>query len=263
MTVDAVVAENIQEELVKFTEYADFCFFPDIHKNANLDFRKFIPKKENVLFTHQEPVKFSKRLPIVGTGGTVIYEGFQILKYLGFSEIYFLGVDMNFVIHTNTEIIKGNAIKSKADDDPNHFDPRYFGKGQKYHQPDAKVMENMLSSLKILSKKLPSKKCKVANIGYDSEVKCFPKQDFEETLNYSEIKKEKLFVDLLEDFGVNSIEELLSISTELETTRKWSDSDKVQFMSTDEAQNYIKEKIFTHIPLGPYQGKVYFFRRND
>jgi glycosyltransferase involved in cell wall biosynthesis len=76
--------------------------------------------------------------------GTVLVPAIQIAFYFGFREIYLIGVDANFVISKN--VIQsgrdrfGTGVKleltSTHDDDPNHFDPRYFGAGAKWHDPN-------------------------------------------------------------------------------------------------------------------------------
>ena len=55
--------------------------------------------------------------------------------YLGFKEIYLLGVDMNYLNQKSVTKEDKRDWIAKDDDDPNHFDPRYFGKGKKYHRP--------------------------------------------------------------------------------------------------------------------------------
>jgi len=263
MTVDAIVAENIQDDLSTMIDLCDFAFFPDIHKVDNLNFRTFIPKKENVLFMHQEPVpgKFSSWLPFVGTGGSVIFEGFQVLKYLGFSEIYFLGVDMNYVIHKNTSIIKGNNIESKADDDPNHFDPRYFGKGKKYHQPTKNVVDNIMNSLHLISKRLAPDKCRAINVGYDSKVDYFPRKEFIESLQYSNEEIDKLFTDLIKKHGYESIEQINQQATVIHAINEFNDLENLMVVPTEVAVQIIKDKIYSFIPLGPYKGHIYFIKR--
>ncbi len=80
--------------------------------------------------------------------GTVLLPAIQIAFYLGFREIYLIGVDANFVIPKS--VIQsgkdrfGTGLKvnleSTEDDDPNHFDPRYFGRGAKWHDPNVNEM---------------------------------------------------------------------------------------------------------------------------
>ena len=264
MTADDVVAEDMQSELREMTGMADLCFFPDIHRTKNLNFKKFIPQKENVLFTHQEFLKFSTILPFIAPGGTVVYEGFQILKFLGFSEIFILGVDMNYVIHENANLISGYTIQSKGDDDPNHFDPRYFGKGRTYHQPIEKVIQNMLKHLEIAACKLSTDECKAVNIGYDSVIDFFSKQDFYETLGYSEKKISSLFSQLVKSHGIDSITELEKNATCLSEANSDDELTKCTYaINADIAHSLIKKNIYKYIPLGPYKNLIYFIKRDE
>lgn len=63
-------------------------------------------------------------------GGTVTYVAMQIAWFMGFSKVFLIGVDHNFISKGNPnemQVLEGN--------DPNHFDPNYFG-NQKWHLPD-------------------------------------------------------------------------------------------------------------------------------
>lgn len=69
-------------------------------------------------------------------GATVTFVAMQLAFYMGFSKVILVGVDHNFVS-------KGTAhktVKSKGDD-PNHFDPNYFGKGFRWQLPDLERSE--------------------------------------------------------------------------------------------------------------------------
>lgn len=76
---------------------------------------------------------------MVWVGGTVTYICLQLAYYMGFSEVYLIGFDHNYVI-PNSAIKKQNLIVSTSDD-PNHFHPDYFGKGYRWHDPKVKRME--------------------------------------------------------------------------------------------------------------------------
>jgi hypothetical protein len=80
-------------------------------------------------------------------GGTVIYIAIQIAKYLGFNPIYIIGVDADYKIQKTVKqegkvLDDGNRLflESTRDDDSNHFDPKYFGKGKKWHHPHVPSM---------------------------------------------------------------------------------------------------------------------------
>jgi hypothetical protein len=81
--------------------------------------------------------------------GSVIGNTIQIASYLGFSEIYLVGCDCNYVIPENItsygDKIKGSKynnryIVSDKDNDPNHFISSYFGKNKYWHDPNKERM---------------------------------------------------------------------------------------------------------------------------
>ena len=80
--------------------------------------------------------------------GTVTMTAIQIAFFLGFRQIYLIGVDAEYQIPTTVKQSGpdrfGTGVKlnleSTADDDPNHFDPSYFGKGAKWHDPNVDEM---------------------------------------------------------------------------------------------------------------------------
>lgn len=76
---------------------------------------------------------------------TVAITMLQIAAYMGFSEIYLIGCDTDYVVTSTVreekdKIAPGVALTSRKDDDPNHFDRRYFGKGRKWHAPRPEMM---------------------------------------------------------------------------------------------------------------------------
>ncbi len=69
-------------------------------------------------------------------GATVTYTCLQLAYYMGFSKAILIGVDHNFAT-------KGEPNKTiiSEGDDPNHFHPKYFGKGFKWQLPDLNTSE--------------------------------------------------------------------------------------------------------------------------
>jgi hypothetical protein len=69
-------------------------------------------------------------------GATVTNLALQLAYHMGIQKAILIGVDHNFTS-------KGDANKTvvSAGDDPNHFDPRYFGKGIKWQLPDLDTSE--------------------------------------------------------------------------------------------------------------------------
>ncbi|MCG8457157.1 MAG: hypothetical protein MI919_12835 [Holophagales bacterium] len=74
---------------------------------------------------------------VVYWGGTVTYMALQLAGYMGFSDIYMLGIDLSYRL---PERLEGPRIVSDGDD-VNHFHPQYFGKGKRWHDPKVERMQ--------------------------------------------------------------------------------------------------------------------------
>lgn len=268
MIADGVVGSNIREDIKLFIDECQKVFIPDISKGDMVNFSEFVPWSNNVYWMYEEPIRFSHTLPFVSPGHTVIFRAFQVLKYMGFSEIFVVGNDMNYIIHTTTDLLKeettkgkvNQTIRSKYDDDPNHFDPRYFGKGKIYHQPTSVVVENMLKNLRVVAEEYAKYDIKVINAGYNSKVESFLKQDFYECLGYSKEKIDGLFEDLVKSKGFSSLTEFRNLAVDTDTL--WVDDRPIAAVPAALASDMIKSKIFDYIPLGPYEGRIFFIKRN-
>ncbi|MDK2979889.1 MAG: hypothetical protein PWQ55_236 [Chloroflexota bacterium] len=117
---------------------------PDIQK---LDIPKFIAwhahqwlqPDDNMFFLHTSytgpkfATDLTKRL---WEGATVTYVALQVAYYLGFSEVILIGVDHSFATKG-----KPNTTIVSEGDDPNHFNPAYFGKGFRWQLPDLDTSE--------------------------------------------------------------------------------------------------------------------------
>lgn len=83
---------------------------------------------------HYAKPRFSKELSeTIYVGQTVTYLNLQLAYYMGFQEVYFVGMDFSYHVPDSSKI-EGLTIVSR-EDDPNHFHPDYFGKGKKWHDP--------------------------------------------------------------------------------------------------------------------------------
>lgn len=76
---------------------------------------------------------------------TVAITMLQLAAYMGFSEIVLVGCDMRYTVPETARREDENAaddprLVSLRDDDPNHFDARYFGAGRKWHMPNTALM---------------------------------------------------------------------------------------------------------------------------
>jgi glycosyltransferase involved in cell wall biosynthesis len=83
-----------------------------------------------------------------GGGGTVACVAIQIASFLGFDPIILIGCDASYSVPTSVKQSGPDKfgdgtllnLESTGDDDVNHFDPRYFGAGKRWHAPNAAEM---------------------------------------------------------------------------------------------------------------------------
>jgi len=260
MCVDERVAEDTATEINHYINDADYAFFPDIHPSG-LDFRKFIDNKQNIYWLSLEWGGFFTNLPKAGLGGTVANTGLQVLAYLGFSPIYLVGVDMDYKDHTTAVKHNKRDWTSVNDDDPNHFDPRYFGKGKKYHYP--RLHENMLPSMKQAKEVTQKIGVEVYNAGIGGSLEVFPRVDFHELFNKYSVSEELslLFGAREFDKDINDIYEAFPDAISINTAAEWNDSDKQIITDIETAQTLIPKVIFTHIPYGPIKNSYIFEKR--
>jgi hypothetical protein len=69
-------------------------------------------------------------------GATVTFVALQVAYYMGFHKVVLVGVD-----HSFTTRGKPHATVVSPGDDPNHFDPQYFGRGFRWQLPDFETSE--------------------------------------------------------------------------------------------------------------------------
>lgn len=83
-----------------------------------------------------------------GGGGTIGVIAIELAFFLGFREIYLIGTDVSYTVPESVkqtgDDVFGDGVKlqlESTEDDPNHFDPSYFGKGKKWHNPNVREMK--------------------------------------------------------------------------------------------------------------------------
>ncbi|HVN17000.1 MAG TPA: 6-hydroxymethylpterin diphosphokinase MptE-like protein [Anaerolineales bacterium] len=104
--------------------------------HSNCHFQRF-PDDMVFLYTTYTGPKFAYDMTgRIWEGATVTNVALQLAFYMGFEKVILIGVDHNFAS-------RGDANKTvvSTGDDPNHFDPRYFGKGFRWQLPDLATSE--------------------------------------------------------------------------------------------------------------------------
>jgi hypothetical protein len=120
----------------------------------------------------------------VPSKGTIVVTALQLAFFLGFREIYLIGTDASYSI---PETVKqtgpdrfGTGIKlnleSTKDDDPNHFDPTYFGKGAKWHDPN---VDEMVRQFRNMRRGAEFHGGKIYNATVGGELEVFERVDYD------------------------------------------------------------------------------------
>ncbi len=111
---------------------------------------------------------------LVWIGGTVTYVCMQLAFYMGFDEVYLVGMDHNYAKpdHVETQ----GAVWTSNGEDPNHFHPDYFGSGYRWHDPMVGRMGVAYAKAKDVFE-ADGRAVKNATIGGKLEV--FPRVDYE------------------------------------------------------------------------------------
>lgn len=123
--------------------------------------------------------RFSKdTAKVIWIGGTVTYVCLQLAYYMGFNEVYLVGMDHKYTKPKDIQI-KGNEWTSQSDD-PNHFAQSYFGKGKRWHDPRLDRMEKAYRKARQTYEK-DGRKIYNATIGGNLEV--FERVDYNELFN--------------------------------------------------------------------------------
>lgn len=108
---------------------------------------------------------------------TVTIASLQLAVYLGFNPIYLIGCDTNYTVPSTATVDERNRdwLTSTEDDDPNHFDPRYFGAGSKWHDPH---VERMIQHYEHAKRVCDSLGVHVYNATMGGSLEVFPRADY-------------------------------------------------------------------------------------
>jgi hypothetical protein len=121
--LDTEVFEPTQNQISKYIECPAFCPIHTILYLDNLDLTNFFYfcLDSSAFLRPDMKATFSEEMFISQWGGTVSYNCMQFAAYMGFNEIYLLGMDNTFMrgVKLNGEIEPGNSP------DKNHFAKEY------------------------------------------------------------------------------------------------------------------------------------------
>lgn len=134
---DTKVMEENAEEIKAYE--APYKFFPAQYKSFHpADGNVFFFSMDQGFYRANSPYYCVPRFSTDATrqlycGQSVTYINLQLAFFMGFTEVYLIGMDFDYIIPKEHER-RGNHIISTTDD-PNHFHKDYFGKGKTWKDP--------------------------------------------------------------------------------------------------------------------------------
>lgn len=140
--------------------------------------RRWISPQDNLhyLYTTYTGKKFGKDASRrLWEGATVTFTALQLAYHMGFSTVVLIGVDHNFVSKGDPN----QTIVSEGDD-PNHFNPEYFGKGFRWQLPDLDTSE---IAYELARKTYQADGRQVLDATIGGKLQVFPKVDYDEYFN--------------------------------------------------------------------------------
>ena len=159
---------------------AEYLFFPKNYKHL------LKGKSDNTVFFNMNTGYYQETSPNFGIprfstdcsrkiycGHSVTIINLQLAYYLGFSEVYLIGMDFSYDIPDNASYDEG-VIVSNSDDD-NHFHPDYFGKGKKWHDPQ---LNKVLNSYKLAKLAYESNGRKIYNATVGGKLEVFERVEY-------------------------------------------------------------------------------------
>lgn len=113
---------------------------------------------------------------ITFTGGTVTYTALQLAVSLGFKEVYLVGCDASYKVENVKEQNDyATGILESLGDDPNHFNSSYFGKGYRWHDPNAL---RMMQAYSVANRYAEANGVSITNITRGGMLEVFRREDF-------------------------------------------------------------------------------------
>lgn len=177
----------MKENLAAIKQYRpQYKFFPTIYKNLHGEGR-------NVLFFKMNRGFYEKSSPnycvprfstdfsqIAYCGQSVTHINLQLAYFMGFSEVYLVGMDFSYVI-PDSHSRKGDVLYSDTDD-PNHFHKDYFGKGKSWKDPK---LDRVLMNYKQAKLAYESSGRKIYNATHGGKLDVFPRVDYNTIFDYN------------------------------------------------------------------------------
>lgn len=174
---DHLVAEDRADEINKldgltkmFPAYLGYCL-EETNNTIYFNHRSRISYPSGFVFS-------TDAAEITYTGCTVTFTCMQLAYYLGFKEIYLIGVDASYDIPKDINVNSDydTGVLDMRSDDPNHFHPDYFGKGYRWHDPQVDKMLEAYAEAKTVTEHLGTK---IFNATIGGKLEIFERVDYQ------------------------------------------------------------------------------------
>ncbi len=258
--IDDRVLSTISEDIFELSDKVEHIFLPLIHPSSGKNFYKVFKKIKNAYWLILNKFGYSIDLPYAGINKSVTNCSLQIAAYMGFKEIYLLGVDMDYEDHKSVIKENNRDWTSQEDDDPNHFDPRYFGKGTQYHHPRLDETFKKWEEAKTF---FEEKGVKIYNATIGGKLEVFERVDFNNLFQYSEQEEMLLFLSKfnITKYISNNLNDYFKEAEKIDRYHQWDNSKYYIISDAETGVKIIPKVIFEYIPYGPIFGQYLFIKR--
>ena len=153
----------------------------------------FEEAEDTIFYNHRPRVSYpdgfdfsTDAAKITYTGCTVTFSCMQLAYYMGFEEIYLIGVDASYEIPDDVDDSDDYnvGVLDMKSDDPNHFHPDYFGKGFRWHDPQ---VHKMLEAYKEARKVVDGTSQRIYNATVGGKLEVFDRVSFDSLFPTKEI----------------------------------------------------------------------------
>ena len=129
------------------------------------------------------------------TGCTVTYTCMQLAYFLGFKDIYLIGVDASYSIPEDVKVdqeYKTDTLDMESDD-VNHFHPDYFGKGYRWHDPQVNKMKEAYREARRVCNETD---VNMINATLGGQLEVFPRVNYYSLFHHNRISPRLLIIDM-------------------------------------------------------------------
>ena len=186
----------VEDHLVGEDRYEEINNLEIEYKLAPFYLAYCLEEDENVIYyNHRSRVSYphgfdfsTNAEEITYTGCTVTFSCMQLAYYMGFKEIYLVGVDMSYQIPEKVKKMNeyDTEILDMDFDDPNHFASDYFGRGYRWHDPNVDKMEE---AYKEARKVTEQNNVKIFNATIGGECEVFDRVNYQSLFSDSNLNQ--------------------------------------------------------------------------